>query len=278
MASGGAVAQPAAQRLHDLLEQIRGVGGRSLREAWETALEAEYGSAEFAERHAMVVSLLTETISSLRGLSNQAQERARRYIPAWWAAVVNADQQWGAQGQNLQTLMPQSDLDHLGNVAGLIAERFGRAEFPPVANALAELDAECLSWLEQLRKDTDVPRPVANALIADFEHARWLIANHAAFGEQPIVRQTQSMLAAVATATSQVPVAKQGAWKGKAASLALVVGTLSGLLQLPSQALESGRAVAEITDAISSGSEDAEAPALRNRASVDGEVADRGVP
>jgi hypothetical protein len=272
------VTQPAAQRLHDLLEQIRGVGGRSLREAWETALEAEYGSAEFAERHAMVVSLLTETISSLRGLSSQAQERARRYIPAWWAAVVNADQQWGAQGQNLQTLMPQSDLDHLGNVAGLIAERFGRAEVPPVGNALAELDAECLSWLEQLRKDTDIPRPVANALIADFEHARWLIANHASFGEQPIVRQTQSTLAAVATATPQVPVAKQGAWKGKAASLALVVGTLSGLLQLPSQALESGRAIAEITDAISSGSEDAEAPTLRNPASIDGEVADRGVP
>ncbi|MFF9198569.1 hypothetical protein ACF09L_25470 [Streptomyces sp. NPDC014779] len=198
------IPRTSAHGLHDILSGVWRSGAENFRNGWVAALEAEWGSSEFARRHAEVAGLLAETIQQLQALPEAQQARYSRYFPQWWAAVVQPDVGWTDSGRPARVLITQETLDHLASAADLLQGTLRGTTSSPAGSNLEALKESCTSWLELLEQtpDSELAPSLREEITAQIRHLLWLIENAQLFGIARISRESTTVVGALAQAST----------------------------------------------------------------------------
>lgn len=243
----------SAHRLHDLLRDVHAQGSTSLPKAWSKVLDAEFGSTEYARRHAASVSLLVDTVADIDALPVKARERALLYVPKWWRAVVGTQQLWGSPGNdNAQMIIDTSDLHHLSATADLIEARLGGTSLAPSESTLTALAVQATAWLTLVQESTDLPAAIAGQLMSQLHHLQWLIEQADRFGTSSVARSADETLGALARASTGIKdPALLPRWQKQFGSLVAAIVMLTTGITVSQQALEaSAGALAAVEDNI----------------------------
>ncbi|MGW6392035.1 hypothetical protein ACWFR1_16375 [Streptomyces sp. NPDC055103] len=252
------IPRTSAHGLHDILVQVWESGAQNFRSGWAEALGVEWGSSEFARRHAEVAGLLAETIQQVHALPETQQYRYSRYFPQWWTAVVQPDLNWADPGRPARVLVTQETLDHLASAADLLQSALGGTCSAPVGSNLETLRDSCGSWLELLAQtpDGELAPSLREEIAAQIRHLLWLIDNAFLFGTARISREATSVIGSIAQAstalTGQDP-QNGGRWRrGFVTFVAASALFATGATQLQT-ALDAGSGVVqEITQVVES--------------------------
>ncbi|MFI8517213.1 hypothetical protein ACIGEZ_05210 [Streptomyces sp. NPDC085481] len=194
----------SAHGLHEILVRVWESGAHNFRGGWADALGAEWGSSEFARRHAEVAGLLAETIRQVQALPDAQQNRYSRYFPQWWTAVVQPDVSWSDPGRPARVLVTQETLDHLASAADLLKGALQGTSSAPSGANLEGLRESCHSWLDILAEmpEGELPLSLQEEITAQIRHLLWLIDNAALFGAARIARESSSVVGALAQAST----------------------------------------------------------------------------
>ncbi len=194
----------APHHLHLLLSRVRNSSEAQYANGWAQVLGAEWGSVEFAKRHAEVVSLLLSTIEQLNALPERSRDRSLRYVPNWWTAVVHPQVNWTDSGRAADTLISQETLDHLEAAADLIAGSLVGSAAAPRSTELQGIAEQCQEWLELLRdmNDAELGGPIKDRLISQIEHLIWLIENVEVFGGARVADETNRVMGSMVQAAA----------------------------------------------------------------------------
>ncbi|GAA3061974.1 hypothetical protein GCM10017562_29010 [Streptomyces roseofulvus] len=248
----------SAHGLHDILVQVWQSGAQNFRSGWAKALGVEWGSSEFARRHAEVAGLLAETIQQLHALPEAQQDRYSRYFPQWWTAVVQPDLSWADAGRPARVLVTQETLDHLASAADLLQSVLGGTRSAPVGSNLDGLKESCASWLDLLAQtpDEELAPIVREEIAAQIRHLLWLIDNAELFGTARISREATSVIGSIAQASTGLTgqdLQTGGRWRrGFVAFVAASALLATGATQLQT-AIEAGSGVVkEISQVVES--------------------------
>ncbi|WP_406508466.1 hypothetical protein [Streptomyces sp. NBC_00212] len=211
------VSNTAPHYLHQVLSRVHASGAQSLREGWSGVLDAEWGSGEFARRHAEVAALLSETMQQVQALPERARLRYSRYFSDWWLAVVQPNSGWTDPGRSANGLITQDILDHLESAADQIDGALAGTSSAPRGSNLQDLKDSCTSWLEILRGAPagDLPVTLQEGLISQILHLIWLIDNADLFGGSRISREANQVIGSLAQAAvvNRGDVETTGRWK-----------------------------------------------------------------
>ncbi|MFI8822307.1 hypothetical protein [Streptomyces sp. NPDC053431] len=252
------IPRTSAHGLHDILARVWGSGAENFRKGWAAALGAEWGSPEFARRHAEVAGLLAETIQQVQALPEAQQARYSRYFPQWWTAVVQPDVGWTDSGRPARVLVTQETLDHLASAADLLQGALQGTASAPAGSNLDTLKESCSSWLELLEQtpDSELAPSLREEIAAQIRHLLWLIENAQLFGIARISRESTSVIGALAQAstvlTGQDP-QTGGKWRRGFVSFIAASALLATGMATVQTAIESGTGVVkEITQVVES--------------------------
>jgi hypothetical protein len=244
--------------LHEILTRVWGSGAVNFRNGWVAALDAEWGTVEFARRHAEVASLLADTIQQIQALPNSQQARYARYFPQWWTAVVQSDLSWADNGRPARVLITQENLDHLASAADLLQSALHGTTASPVGSNLDSLKESCTSWLDLLEQtpDSELTPALRGEISAQIQHLVWLIEHAELFGFARISRESSSVIGALAQAstalTGQDP-QTGGRWKRGFVSFVAASALFATGMTTLQTAIASGTGVAkEITQVVES--------------------------
>lgn len=242
--------------LYEILSRVWGSGAPNFRDGWVAVLEAEWGSDEFARRHAEVAALLSDTIQQIHALPEAQRTRYSRYFPQWWTAVVQPDLGWSDNGRPARVLVAQETLDHLASAADLLETAMRGTSAAPAGTNVQELAESCRSWLEILAEtpDSELASAVKTEIVAQITHLLWLIEHAELFGVARVSRETNAVVGSLAQASTMltgVDVQAGGRWKRAFLSLvAASVVLTAGATQLQA-AIEAGSGVVkEITQVV----------------------------
>ncbi|MFE6058009.1 hypothetical protein [Streptomyces sp. NPDC056431] len=244
--------------MHEILARVRESGAKDFRSGWAGTLGAEWGSSEFARRHAEVSGLLAETIRQVHALPEAQQHRYSRYFPQWWTAVVQPDLNWADPGRPARVLVTQETLDHLASAADLLESALGGTCSAPAGSNLEALKESCDTWLELLEQtpDEELAPSLREEIAAQIRHLLWLIDHAPLFGTARISREATTVIGSIAQASTvlsgQDP-QTGGKWKrGFIAFVAASTLLATGATQLQT-AIEAGSGVVkEITQVVES--------------------------
>ncbi|MGW2018935.1 hypothetical protein [Streptomyces sp. NPDC001927] len=242
--------------MYEILSRVWGSGAQNFRDGWVAVLEAEWGSGEFARRHAEVGALLSETIRQIHALPEAQRVRYSRYFPQWWTAVMQPDLSWSDRGRPASVLVGQETLDHLASAADLLETAMRGTSAAPSGSNLDELAESCRSWLEILAdtSDSELPAALKNEIAAQITHLLWLIEHAELFGVARVSRETNQVLGSLTQASTMLAgVDAQAGGRWKRAFLGLVTASVvftAGATQVQT-AIEAGTGVVkEITQVV----------------------------
>ncbi|MFI8768431.1 hypothetical protein ACIGN6_26485 [Streptomyces sp. NPDC053792] len=248
----------SAHGLHEILVQVWESGAQNFRGGWARALGAEWGSSEFARRHAEVTGLLAETIQQVQALPEAQRNRYSRYFPQWWTAVVQPDLNWADAGRPARVLVTQETLDHLASAADLLQSVLGGTCSAPAGSNLDGLRESCDSWLELLAEtpNEELAPALRDEIAAQIRHLLWLIDHASLFGTARISREATSVIGTIAQASTGLTgqdLQTGGRWRrGFVAFVAASALLATGVTQLQT-AIEAGSGVVkEITQVVES--------------------------
>lgn len=253
---GSTASATSPHGLYEVLSRVCGSGARDFRAGWATVLEADWGSSEFARRHAEVAVLLSETIQQIHALPEAQRTRYSRYFPQWWTAVMQPDLGWSDAGRPASALIGQETLDHLASAADVLETAMRGTSAAPSGSNLEEIAASCRSWLEILAEtsDSELPSALKNEIAAQITHLLWLIEHAELFGVARVSRETSSVLGSLTQASTMLTgVDAQTGGRWKRAFLGLVAASVvftAGVTQVQT-AIETGTdVVKEITQVV----------------------------
>ncbi|MEW2496816.1 hypothetical protein AB0942_25265 [Streptomyces nodosus] len=214
----------AAHNLHTILSQVRDSGGRTYAAAWAEALDAPWESLEFSRRHSEVTNLLLLTMRQIGAMPDRARSRTERYIPGWWAAVMQPLTNWQDNGRPPATLINQDRLDHLEAAAELISARLGGTDAAPRGGDLSQLSGQCREWLEILGSldDVEITPALRAQLISQIQHLIWLIDHADLFGGARVAQEASSVIGSLAQASSTLTTQPENTSRWKKGFVAFV--------------------------------------------------------
>lgn len=231
----------AAHALHDVLEDLRQAKQKSIQAAWAEVLGATVGTADFARRHAEVVSLWAATRDDIAGLpSERSRERFEPYLTPWWNAVMATQVQWNA-GIELPRLITDEHLHLLGSAGDIIEHSLEGSVAAPTSDDLEPLRLMCTEWIQILTNDRDIPGGLRLSLLESLRHVLWLIDNADRFGLAPIATASQSVVGGLMLAAPHVSEESSRTWTDKIKRFTVVLATLAGFLAAGQQVIESGQ-------------------------------------
>jgi hypothetical protein len=259
-------ARTDAQALHDLLVAVReSKDTPSMMAAWHNVLQSD--GDEFVRRHCEVIGLLASTIEQIDALPNEQQRnRLKRYVPAWWRAVMAPDHAWGGP-QDTRGLLADADLDHLASAADIIENRMRASLAAPSGGVekLADFRTICADWLGYLRDEAhDLPDALRQSLIKDLEHVTWLIDNANLFGMARVAEAGQRAVGGLVTVSAHVRGEDLFRWREMLNKTIGVLVTFSTLVITVDAALDAGGdMVGRITSVVSTEEVPGEPPGPR---------------
>ncbi|MFE0353213.1 hypothetical protein ACFW2I_06945 [Streptomyces nigra] len=231
-------------------------GKQTYADGWALALGAEWGSMEFAKRHAEVVNLMVATIEQLNALPERARERTLRYINAWWNSIVQPQVNWGDTGRPAHGIIKQDMLDHLEAAADIIAGSLvGSTAAPRGVNFDAIAD-QCREWLDLLQsmEESEISGPVRDGLISQIEHLIWLVENVDLFGGARVASEASRIIGTLAQASATMENANPetvSRWKKGWLALIAVCVAFNGGVAVVQESIDSGTAIVkEITGVV----------------------------
>ncbi|WP_405004428.1 hypothetical protein OHV13_08805 [Kitasatospora purpeofusca] len=248
----------SAHQLHLILERVRESGAGNFREAWSSVLGAEYGSGEFAARHAEVCLLLADVTRQIGGLSERSRERLERYVGVWWAAVVQPEFSWGDSSRSPAGALDSSHLDHLESAADIIAATFRGSAAAPIGGGLDQLREQCAHWLGMVedRDNFELPEALRDTLANQIRHLGWLIDNVGLVGVSRVSQEAVSVVGSVAQASHVLrsrDEQSESRWKRSMVSLVAALGLFTTGAVGAREAIEAGDGlVREIVQIVSS--------------------------
>jgi hypothetical protein len=240
----------AGHALHDVLDRVRISGQQSILNGWVEVLDAQPNTVAWAQRHAEVVGLyqaLMEQVISLPA-GDRARTRAETYAPAWYRAVV-WQSNWQTPHERPSSVIDDSTLDHLGNVADILALRFPGTAPRLTGDAIGALRGALEDWLELLTGTDDVPQTTRDEIAGQIRHVFWLLDNTETFGAAPVLRATRSVLGRVTEAVAvQDPESNTAkTWRAKAGRLVVALTLITGVLTQTNLAIEAAGQTVENT-------------------------------
>lgn len=196
----------APHHLHAILIRVRDSGKGQYAEGWVTALEADWGSAEFSKRHAEVVNLLSLTIQQLQALPERSRDRFMRHVPAWWSAVIQPKVNWADNGRATTQIVDLDLLDHLESAADIISANLSGSEGAPMGTDLSGISQQCQEWVEFLMGmgGEGLGDALKGQLISQLRHVVWLIEHVDLFGEARVSGEVSHAIGSLAQAGSVV--------------------------------------------------------------------------
>lgn len=215
-----------AQALQSLLESFMAAeGGAS--QAWSEVLGAEYGTVEFARRHALAMETYSGTLHHIDMLPERSRDRFERYAQQWWNALVVPGHTWASRA-SCTDVLSQEALDQLGSAADVIESRTNpHSEVPQ--SQLADLREQVLQWTGLIEGEPSLP-PTTRARLKDaVDHVVWLIDEAETFGAERVVVAGERLVGNLVPVLPQVPASQQSTWKtqfSKLVSALLLVGGL----------------------------------------------------
>lgn len=215
----------AAHNLHTLIARVRSSTEANVASAWSDVLGAEWGTYEFARRHAEVVTLLQMTIRQLTALPERVRIRSERHVSAWWTAVMQPVINWTDATRRLHTIIDDDKLDHLESAADLIAGSLVGSGAAPQSADLSEMAQRCNEWIELLASmdEHEMSGPARDQLISQIRHLIWLIENVRYFGGARVAGEASTVIGSLAqTGASLVNLRDENASRWKSALLAFV--------------------------------------------------------
>jgi hypothetical protein len=249
----------AGHALHDLLERLRRSGEVTVLNGWVDVLDAPAESVAWAQRHAEVVGLYQAVLQQVLSLpeGDPIRERALRYAPAWYRAVV-WQKQWQHSGERPQGVIDDAALDQLGSIAEILSYRIPGAAAQPSEEAVARLRQELEDWLDLLAESTDVPQSAREEIAGQIRHVLWLLDNIDTFGIAPVVREARTVVGRVTEASATQGWAKK--WNSRIGTLVVALSLLTTGLQATTLALEAAQetvtVISEIVRGESTGDEE----------------------
>lgn len=236
----------SAHALHRLLTQIA-VSPQPAATAWTSALEARYGTPEFARKHTEVVGLLLDTIRSIGSLPDGPASRQMTYVPAWWAAVLAPELHWRVPGEPASRSINQSDLNHLADLGDLLNALLPGTTTAPTGNPdLTALAEQAQEWLTLLRTTHDIADPIRQVLTGQIRHLLWLIQHADLFGTAHAAQHAEAVTGALTQAGNTItePAARD-VWQRRAARFATALSMTVMTLAAAPPAIETVQAVAD---------------------------------
>ncbi|MER5835875.1 hypothetical protein ABT116_34855 [Streptomyces sp. NPDC002130] len=219
------VENTAAHHLHTLLTLVRDSGEANLQNAWCKALDAEWGSLEFAKRHSEVVALLQMTIRQVNSLPERSRMRCERHVGSWWTLVMQPILNWSDATRTPHALFDANRLDHLESTADLISGHLVGSIAAPRSSNFEEIVTQCREWIEFLTAmgNEDIDGPVRDQLISQIRHLIWLVENANLFGGARVSEEASTVIGSLAQAgATLVNVSADNSNRWKTALLALV--------------------------------------------------------
>ncbi|WP_157105978.1 hypothetical protein [Nocardia sienata] len=195
---------PAAG-LHSILQKMSQSGAASVQKGWESVLGVQYGTPDFARRHAEVVALVGRISDRLYAMpeGNPTRERNLRYLPHWYSAVVYSNG-WNAQGHPAQNVISVDHLDDLGNFSDILVGRDRDAGDGISDDAMARLREGLAKWRELVDEST-LPGQLREQIRGQVDHLEWLLTGVETFGPQPVVARTEELVGTGVTALALIP-------------------------------------------------------------------------
>lgn len=180
-----------ARSLHAIISALNEAKGAHPFARWEEILEAKQGTVEFSERHAAVVMLWRETVTSVRALpESSTRERRLSYANSWWHALVLPDRNWGEQKP--KPFLDQASLDILDATAERLEEVDGMRSTQLVDSALVSLRSVADEWILRVSGDKTLPRSLRLALVERLESLIWFVDHAEQFGIASVVRSGET--------------------------------------------------------------------------------------
>ncbi|MFD4554376.1 hypothetical protein ACFWP5_08600 [Streptomyces sp. NPDC058469] len=194
----------APHHLHSILARVRESSSVNYASGWAQALDAEWGSLEFAKRHSEVVNLLLDTVVQLNALPERARERSLRYVPSWWIAVVQPQANWTDNGRDSSSIITPDMLDHLEAAADIIAGSLVGSTAAPRSTDLQGISDQCQEWIDLLQSmdDVEISGSVRDELLSQIEHLIWLIDNVHIFGAARVSTEASRVIGSLAQASA----------------------------------------------------------------------------
>lgn len=209
-----------ARALHDILDRVqsRTAEGELNWSAWGTVSHLSTGGAGFARYHAEAMELLSEVAEAVATLSPAAQDRYRKYLPAWWNALVRPRNDW----QGTRGIIDASDLDHLASLADVLEAMAG----PGLDSRAPEVLYTAVGLvIAQVEKDTGLPHTVREQILADLRHVQWLLENVGTFGVDHAVAAAEKVTGRI---VRHATTTRSGRLRAAAVSLATALTLISG--------------------------------------------------
>lgn len=238
----------APHHLHRLLSEVKDSGEANLADGWSAALGAEWGTLEFAKRHAEVVALAVTTLEQLNALPERARERSLRYANDWWTALIQPRTNWQDRGRGADGVIEQDMLDHLEAAADIIAGNLVGSVAAPRGVDFDAIVEQCNEWLTLLRDmdASEISGPVRDGLISQIDHLVWLIENVALFGGARVSSEASRVVGSLAQASVTMENARPetaGRWKQGFFSFITVLAALSTGVVAVDQGITSGTSI-----------------------------------
>lgn len=219
----------AARSLHTILTELEAVDAPTIHAKWQTVLDCQHNTTDFALRHAAVVSLWQQTMNSINALpASSTRERRLAYGNLWWRAITIPDRAWGEQKN--QKVIEQGALDVLDVTADHLDHLDGDPQ-PLPENALMDLRILTEEWIERLETSTGISRGLKVSIVEHLTNVMWLIDNAGRFGRAAVVVAAEGASGALLRAAVETRQPKSwGTYLARFASATtLVAGGLTSL-------------------------------------------------
>lgn len=231
-----------AHALHDVIERVRQLGSRSVRDAWSGVLGSGLDTRAGARRHAEVVGLYGMLLDDLDALpaDHRARQRANGYLSRWYKAVVWTDN-WDSPAGGI---IKNSDLDQLAATGDILEGRYAQGATSGIPRLQVELD----NLSDLLDETPELSNSLREKIRSQLEHVRWLLEHVAMFGPGPAIRESQQLTGQV-TETVLVRLGKsamKNRWVRGLGSLVFAVTLFSQGLEEAGNAIESARNTIEV--------------------------------
>ncbi|MFG2750076.1 hypothetical protein [Streptomyces xanthophaeus] len=245
----------SAHHLHEILQLVHSQPSAHATVVWQSVLNSDRGTAEFARKHAELVALLTDTVNDIQALPPQQRDRVLRYVPGWWNALVLPEHNWNADKSSSHVINQQS-LDMLATTADLIAGNYSGTAAAPSGDNLDELRTQCEGWLILLRETpgSAIRENLTEALAAQVSHLIWLIDNSDTFGGARVAAEANSVVGGLAQAGLEIPSnqpEQHGRWQKAVYGLVVALTLFTTGSEIATNAIEAGTGlVKEITQTV----------------------------
>lgn len=206
-----------------VLKSVRENLSQGLKKSWTITLQAEFGSPEFAIKHAEVVQLYLSIATRIHTLPETTRERSRylRYLSAWHKAIISPSS-WDDRLQPNQFLATEA-LDLLEAAGEFLGRTYPGMDRVLDGDELLRLESE-LDSLIDLVAASDIEQSKKDEFYYRVAYIRWLIRNIDLFGDHLIREQAAHLVSDLFANWRSFPKAITGALAGVVGAIVMILG------------------------------------------------------